>query len=108
MSKHATTLEQTFKEDRQRKLEERLNRFQQKAQEYMGESTEEHLDIFPQYTGWENGDDEDQNDLLVPLEEDEGDEDENSQTPETMAIHMPSSLKPEDIRRLGLEVLAAS
>ena len=53
-SKQATTLEQTSIEDRCRKLKERLNRFHQKAEEFMGENADEDLDVLPQFTGWEN------------------------------------------------------
>jgi hypothetical protein len=107
MSEHATALEQTSKEDRRRKLEERLNRFHLKAEKYMGQNAEEDLDILPQYTGWERNDDE-KNDSLSDLQkEDESDEEEDFPNPETMPICMPSSLKREDIQRLRLEILAA-
>jgi hypothetical protein len=100
-SMHATTLDQTSKEDRQRKLEERLSRFHQLAGEYMGNSSEEDLDILPQFTGW---DDKKENED-EPL--DNEDKEFNPLNPEATAIFMPSSLKQEDILRLGLETLAA-
>ncbi|KAF8463731.1 hypothetical protein DFH94DRAFT_686719 [Russula ochroleuca] len=94
MSKEATTLEQTLIEDRCRKLEQRLNCFHQKAKEFMGENADEDLDVLPQFTGWENTDQNNE------------DEEENLENPETTPICMPSSLKPADIQRLGLEILA--
>jgi hypothetical protein len=106
-SKHATALEQTSKEDRRRKLEGRLNHFHQKAGEYMGNNAEEDLDILPQFTGQEDEEDEEENeeDTLDVCEEDEEDKEGNSS--EATIILMPSSMKREDIQRLGLETLAA-
>jgi hypothetical protein len=45
-------------EDRRKKLEERLNRFNQKAQEMIGDNAEEVLDILPPFTGWEESDED--------------------------------------------------
>ena len=61
--KQATALEQTSIEDRCRKLEERLNRFHQKAEEFMGENADEDLDVLPQFTGWENDTERDEQDF---------------------------------------------
>ena len=102
-SKQATALEQTSIEDRRRKLEERLNRFHQKAEEFMGENADEDLDVLPQFTGWENDTEGDEQEFSDAWEEDE---EENSENPEMTAICLPSSLKPTDIQRLGLGVLA--
>jgi len=107
MLKHASTSEQTSKEDKRRKLEGRLNSFHQKAEEYMGKNAEEDMDILPQFTGWENEKEENLDELSDPWEEDENHEDEDLENSERMPICMPSSLNPEDIRRLGLETLAA-
>ena len=106
MSQHATALEQTSKEDRRRKLEGRLNRFHQKAEEYMGKNDEEDLDILPQFTGWEDEEDRNEDGPSEFWDDDDEDEEENSETPERTPICMPSSLKPEDIQKLGLEILA--
>ena len=105
-SKHGTTFERTSIEDRRRKLEDRLNQFNRKAEEFMGEDAEEDLDVLPQFTGWEKGDKKDGEDE-DQLSDQEEDEEENLEKPETTPICMPSSLKPDDIKRLGLEVLAA-
>ena len=67
----------------------------------MGENGEEDLDILPQFTGWEEDDDDQSTDLW------EEDEEESLETPETTPICMPSSLQPEDIQRLGLGIMAA-
>lgn len=112
-SKHATALEQTSKEDRRRKLEGRLNQFHQKAGEYMGNNAEEDLDVLPKFTGQED-EDENQEDVSDVCEEDvsdvceEDEEDkEEGNSSEATIILMPSSMKREDIQRLGLETLAA-
>ena len=107
MSLHATTSEKTSIEDRRRKVEERLNQFNKKAEEFIGEYAEDDLEILPQFTGWEDNDNED-----CGSEGDHGDdweevdEEENSEKPETAPICLPSCLKERDIKRLGLEVLA--
>ena len=101
--KQATVLEQTSIEDRHRKLEERLNHFHQKAEEFMGENANEDLDVLPQFTGWENNTEGDEQEFSDAWEEDE---EENPENPEMTAICLPSSLKPTDIQRLGLGVLA--
>ena len=101
MSKQATILGQTSIEDRRRKLEGRLNCFHQKAKEFIGEKTE---DILPQFTGWESDDDDK---LSEVWKEDEKDEEESSESSENAAICMPSSLRPEDIQKLELEILAS-
>jgi hypothetical protein len=72
----------------------------------MGKNAEEDLDILPQFTGWEDEEDRNEDGLSEFWDEDEDDEEENSETPERTPICMPSSLKLEDIRRLGLEILA--
>jgi hypothetical protein len=100
-SKQATALEQTSIEDRRRKLEERLNRFHQKAEEIMGETADEDLDVLPQFTGWENN-----NEGQEFLDDWEEDEEENLENPEMTPICLPSSLKPTDIQRFGLGALA--
>jgi hypothetical protein len=102
-SKQATTLEQTSIEDRRRKLEERLNCFHQKAEEFLGENADEDLDVLPPFTGWENENKENEQEFSDAWEEDE---DEISENPEMTPICLPSSLKPADIQRLGLGVLA--
>jgi len=104
-SKHATALEQTSKEDRRRKLEGRLNQFHQKAGEYMGNNAEEDLDVLPKFTGQED-EDENQEDVSDVCEEDEEDKEEGNSSEATIIL-MPSSMKREDIQRLGLETLAA-
>ena len=86
-------------EDRSRKLEERLNRFHQKAEEFMGENADEDLDVLPQFTGWENDTEGDGQEFSDAWKEDE---EENPENPEMTAICLPSSLKPTDIQRLGL------
>jgi hypothetical protein len=108
-------------EDRRKKLEERLNCFNQKAQEMMGGNGEEVLDILPPFTGWEESDDgiyedEDEESNVGEEEESNGDEneafdrkedeDEKSEKPEMTPIWMPSSLNPDDIERLNLKILA--
>jgi hypothetical protein len=107
MSQHATISGKSGIEDRRRKLEDRLDHFNQKAAELIGENAEEDLDILPQFTGWEHSDDEEE----VAEEShdiwEEVDEEENSEKPETAPICMPSSLKQEDIGRFGLGVLAS-
>ena len=52
LPKHPTAIQWTSIEDRQRRLETRLDNFQKKAVEYMGnvEEDEEDLDILPQFT----------------------------------------------------------
>ena len=65
-SAHKMASERTSIEDKQKKLEERLNCFNQKAQEIMGDNAEEGLDVLPPFTGWEEsnegvyGDDEEE------------------------------------------------
>jgi hypothetical protein len=107
MLMHATTIKQISKEDRRRKLEERLNRFHRKAEEYMGENAEEDLDILPQFTGWDPVDFENTKGPSDPWKDYDADENEVSEKPETMPICMPSSLKRDDIQRLGLSTLAS-
>ena len=102
-SKQTTVLEKTSIEDRRRKLEERLNRFHQKAEEFMGENADEDLDVLPPFTGWENENEGDEQEFSDAWEEDE---EENPENPEMTPICLPSSLKPADIQRLGLGVLA--
>ena len=110
-------------EDRRRTLEERLNRFNQKAQEMIEDNVEEVPDILPPFTGWEENDeglhedeDEDEESSVHNEEESNGDEDdtfdwqddenEKTENPETTPIWMPSSFHPEDIERLNLKILA--
>lgn len=104
MSRHATTLERTSIEDRRRKLEGRLNRFHQKAEEFIGENAEEDLETLPQFTGWEDDEEDKSSDIW---EEDEENEEENPENPETTPICMPSSLKLEDIQKFELGILAS-
>jgi hypothetical protein len=99
-------LEQTSKEDRRWKLEGRLNQFHQKAGEYMGNNAEEDLDVLPQFTGQEDEENENEKDVLDVCEEDEEDKEEGNSSEATIIL-MPSSMKREDIQRLGLETLAA-
>jgi hypothetical protein len=121
MSTYKTASERTTIEDRQKKLKERLDRFNQKAQETMGDNAEEGLDVLPPFTGWEESDKGIYGDEEEELNSDEEeasdrdekeasdrteDEDENSEKPETTLIWMPSLLNPEDIERLNLKVLA--
>ena len=108
LSQHATALEKSSIEDKRRKLEARLDHFNQKAEEFIGENAEEDLDILPQFTGWKDGDEE-ENDISEEFLHDweEVDEEENSEKPETVPIYMPSSLKQDDIQRLGLGMLAS-
>ena len=75
----------------------------------MGENAEEDLDTLPQFTGWESDEEGDSGneDEVSGVWEEEEDDEENSENPETTPICMPSSLKPEDIQRLGLGILAA-
>ena len=88
-SKQATALEQTSIEDRCRKLEERLNCFHQKAEEFMGENANEDLDVLPPFTGWENENKENEQEFSNAWEEDEN---EISENPEMTPICLPSSL----------------
>jgi hypothetical protein len=126
-SMYETASGKTSIEDRRKKLEERLNRFNQKAQEMIGDNAEEVLDILPPFTGWEESDEgiyenedrqsnvgEDEESNVGEEEESNGDEDESSdgkdeksEKPEMTPIWMPSSLHPEDVERLNLKVLAA-
>jgi hypothetical protein len=108
MSQHATTSEKTSIEERRRRLEERMDQFNQKAEEFSG-NAEDDLDILPQFTGWEEGDND--NDCRMAEESldvwEEVDEEENSEKPETAPICLPSCLKLEDIQRLGLGIIAS-
>jgi hypothetical protein len=63
----------------------------------------------PQFSGWENEEENFENeDKESDLwEEDEEDEEENLENPEMTPICMPSSLKLKDIQRLGLGILAS-
>ena len=113
-------------------MEERLKSFDKKAEEFIGQNEEEDLDILPQFTGWdadqrgdENDDeldfleDEDEvkveDEVEVEVEDKDADEDDdedddeerNIENLETRAISMPSSLKQDDLQRLGLDILAA-
>jgi hypothetical protein len=58
LPKRPTATQWTSIEDRRRRLETRLDNFQKKAVEYMGnfEEDEEDLDILPQFTGFEDPD----------------------------------------------------
>src|ERR1700684_823252 len=123
-SMYETASGKTSIEDRRKKLEERLNRFNQKAQEMIGDNAEEVLDILPPFTGWEESDEgiyenedgqsnvgEDEESNVGEEEESNGDEDESSdgkdeksEKPEMTPIWMPSSLHPEDVERLNLKV----
>jgi len=127
LSMYETASGKTSIEDRRKKLEERLNRFNQKAQEMIGDNEEEVLDILPPFTGWEESDEgsyenedrqsnvgEDEESNVGEEEESNGDEDESSdgkdeksEKPEMTPIWMPSSLNSEDVERLNLKVLAA-
>ena len=106
-SKHRTTSEKTSIEDRRRKLEGRLNRFNQKAEEFIGDGAEEDLDVLPQFTGWEESNEGFDGNEEEAWDSEDEDEDENSEKPETTRICMPSSLNSQDIQRLDLKVLAA-
>ena len=130
-SKHERASVKTTIEDRRKKLEERLNRFNQKAQEMIGDNAEELLDILPPFTGWEERDegiheneneesdvDEDEESNVGEEEESNGDEDEafdtkededeKSEKPETTPIWMPSSLNPDDVdKSSNLKLLAS-
>jgi hypothetical protein len=103
-SQHWTTFEKTTIEDRRRKLEGRLKDFNQKAEEFiLVGSPEENVEILPQFTGWEEDDKEDDENESVNSHDDE----ENLEQPETTPIWMPSSLKPEDIKKLRLGTMAS-
>ena len=71
----------------------------------MREDAEEDLDILPQFTGWKKGDKKDGEDE-DQLSNQKEDEEKNLEKPGMTPICMPSSLKLDDIKRLGLEVLA--
>jgi hypothetical protein len=127
LSMYETTSGKTSIEERRKKLEERLNRFNRKAQEMIGDNEEEVLDILPPFTGWEESDEgiyenedkqsnigEEEESNVGEEEESNGDEDESSDgkdeksdKPEMTPIWMPSSLNSEDVERLNLKVLAA-
>ena len=108
MSQHATASEKTSIEDKRRKIEERLDQFNKKAEELIGEDAEDDLEIMPQFTGWEDNDNEDYaNEGNCADVWEEVDEEENSEKPEMAPICLPSCLKQTDVQRLGLEVLAS-
>jgi hypothetical protein len=122
-SEHETASAKTSIEDRRKKLEERLNHFNQKAQEMIGDNVEEVLDILPPFTGWKEDhegvyEDEDEESDVCEDEESNGDEDEasdrnededeKSEKPETTPIWMPSSLNPDDIHKSSNLKLLAS
>jgi hypothetical protein len=82
-SEHETASAKTSIEDRRKKLEERLNHFNQKAQEMIGDNVEEVLDILPPFTGWKEDhegvyEDEDEESDVCEDEESDVCEDEES------------------------------
>jgi hypothetical protein len=115
MPKRSTASRRTSIEDRRRKLESRLSNFHRKAEEFMGEASDEDINMLPQFTGYESDDVEESEDEDTDDGEEEGSDDEDSddnsddeesETPENAVICMPSSLKKGDIERLGLQALA--
>jgi hypothetical protein len=117
MSRRATPSQRTLIEERRRKLEARLNTFHQKAEEIMGESGDDEMEILPQFSGFEREDREgfeeefeeesgSEDESRSGLEQEDGDNDDDHEMPEKTAICMPSSLMSEDIQRLGLQSLA--
>jgi hypothetical protein len=109
--------------DGRRTLKERLNRFNQKAQEMIEDNVEEVPDILPPFTGWEENneglhedEDKDEESSVHNEEESNGnkddtfdwqdDENEKTENPEMTPIWMPFSFHPEDIERLNLKILA--
>jgi hypothetical protein len=106
-SQHWTTFEKTSIEDRRRKLEGRVKDFNEKAKEFIGNDSDEDVEIQPQYTGWEEGDKEDDENENESSESDWRDEEDNQEEPETSPIWMPSSFKQEDVKRFGLATMAS-
>jgi len=121
LAKQPTATQWTSIEDRRRRLETRLDNFQKKAMEYIGnlEEDEEDLDILPQFTGFEDPDQdgsdyeslsfegENADEYEYEYEDEDEDEDDNGpECPETTVICMPSSFKREQIEALGIQDLA--
>ena len=99
-------------EEKQKKLETRINDFHLRAEEFLGQYENENLDLLPKYTGYESGDitDSDNENVYAGWREEEdsnADEfEEESETVENILISMPSSWEKEVIERLGLQTLA--
>lgn len=110
MSKQATTFQKTSIEDRRCKLESRLDNFHHKASQFMQGYGDDELEMLPQVTGWEQGDD----DLSHDDSESSSDEDgllewqneEDTEPVENASIALPSSYSMETINDLGLGDLA--
>jgi hypothetical protein len=111
MSKRATTLQKTSIEDRRRKLESRLDNFHHSARQFIGGNGDDDLEMLPQVTGWEKGDDELSDDDSESSCDEDGvlgweDDDEETEPVENASIAMPSSYGIDIIKDLGLGDLA--
>jgi hypothetical protein len=116
MPKRSTASQRTSIEEKRGKLASRLHSFHQKAEEFMGETGDDDINMLPQVTGYELDDveesedeDADSNDEEMTESDDDGDDDDGdreSETPENTVLCIPSSLTTVDIERLGLQSLA--